>query len=739
MAAFSAWLFLNYSVSNAQLVESTTGNLITGTWAGAPSSITPVQGFAGGATPTFNTNTNTLQFGYTQRTASQAIAVNSALAAAGVGIQVTGFNYSWSYYNENMNRGTLSGNINLTNNTGSVIQNYNYSMPQTVSGWTVMQGTQTFPTQYVPQNLGNLTVSFTGKDDRFWAGYYGPLVKDIDVRLRYGVDPCVSNPASSPTCPGYSAIVTTNNLVPNPSASSQWGFPVNNSFAINNAFQQAGNGLKVHGFEYGFSASAADYCGLWIIICFDNREPTAQVNVSITNKTGTNIYSQQYNFRNQQGNYSYSHLFTNSMLLGNLGNFNMTASTTDNALVNNMYSRAIYTPDLCTKDPTSNPSCPGYFKATAGQSSTNSTSATNATSTTELPAIQVAGTTNSTQSSTVTEPQSTNSSTSNSSTPTTSSSTSTTITSSQTKVGEITTTNSQSNTKTTVSVSQILNIVNSEQNRISKLEMSTVTTAVAQAKQEAEKTINEAQAVAATQQAQTLSNNETLLSSVVVSPSSVFSQVITQTTNQIPLQSPITQSVLPSPAVTPTNQTNTQPQSLGSGIQISSIQSFNNIINPTFNSTSVETSNLSNVSSLNFSTDLSTISVSESQFKREDETYKNQSSETNNVSQTWNPTNPINTATNLPLNINAIPQGQIGPAVNRNVQSNQAAGGKDIDSIATSPTGFDAYSQLALRDGNFYRPYEVYRNQINVDNARALRQLSSDTLHQQMIEQQYKR
>ena len=44
---------------------------------------------------------------------------------------------------------------------------------------------------------------------------------------------------------------------------------------------------------------------------------------------------------------------------------------------------------------------------------------------------------------------------------------------------------------------------------------------------------------------------------------------------------------------------------------------------------------------------------------------------------------------------------------------------------------------VALTDANFYAPKEIYRNQRTVDNARALRQLASDRLHQQMVDQQY--
>jgi hypothetical protein len=76
--------------------------------------------------------------------------------------------------------------------------------------------------------------------------------------------------------------------------------------------------------------------------------------------------------------------------------------------------------------------------------------------------------------------------------------------------------------------------------------------------------------------------------------------------------------------------------------------------------------------------------------------------------------------------------------VKSNVQDNDAAVGVSIDSIARTPVGFNTYL-VALNDAAFYSPKEIYRNQKTVDNVRALRQLASDRLHQQMVEQQYRK
>jgi hypothetical protein len=90
-----------------------------------------------------------------------------------------------------------------------------------------------------------------------------------------------------------------------------------------------------------------------------------------------------------------------------------------------------------------------------------------------------------------------------------------------------------------------------------------------------------------------------------------------------------------------------------------------------------------------------------------------------------------------PMLSNANVQEQKTESVNRNVQPNELAGGVDITRMATQPAGYQAYS-FALTDAPFYAPKEIYRNQVNVDNVRVLRQLSSDRLHQDLVNLQYK-
>ena len=98
---------------------------------------------------------------------------------------------------------------------------------------------------------------------------------------------------------------------------------------------------------------------------------------------------------------------------------------------------------------------------------------------------------------------------------------------------------------------------------------------------------------------------------------------------------------------------------------------------------------------------------------------------------------PIKSIIEQKPNIDSTINEQKNETVKTNVQPNEAAGGRDINSIAVVPAGFESYTNSMLRDVAFYKPDEVYKGQVTVDNVRALRQLASDKLHQEMVDQQY--
>ena len=347
--------------------QTTTDNLITPSgWTGQVYS-----GNIGGANPVSvlgcctgygayldtSTTNGGITFSYSSRTVSQAIAINQALS--GTGIQLSGYNYSWQYLNQDMNGGTLTGNISLKSNTNATLGSWNYSMP-TTTNWTTMSGTQNFSSVYSLANVSDLNVSFTGRDNRFWAGFYGPRVRNIDVSLNYTVDPCVGNPRYSPSCSGYdnSDMWSTGNLT------SVYG----TTFAINQALGFGNTGVRVHSVDWGYDYNIGGrYCSGWNLfgICFGwtDSEVSGSLNVYRSNGTSLITDSQTISGENISGS------FRREVLLGDtspdistLGNASINLSNTGNSSAT-PYLGFRFSPDICNTNPLTSSQCPGYAAA----------------------------------------------------------------------------------------------------------------------------------------------------------------------------------------------------------------------------------------------------------------------------------------------------------------------------------------------------------------------------------------
>jgi hypothetical protein len=74
----------------------------------------------------------------------------------------------------------------------------------------------------------------------------------------------------------------------------------------------------------------------------------------------------------------------------------------------------------------------------------------------------------------------------------------------------------------------------------------------------------------------------------------------------------------------------------------------------------------------------------------------------------------------------------------RSMDAQVATQGLVIAAMGFNPA-FDAYTNVAMKDVSFYRPYSIYTGQRNVDNRSAGRGLfgATDRLHNQMVDQQY--
>lgn len=213
----------NNTQPTPNVTYETSPNLIpsaAGTW----SNTVPASnnGYSGGSSAGFNSGTNTILFGYTQQTVAYNYAFSLALQNAGLAIG--GYNYSWKINNNDVptvNIGTLVGKFTLKALNGTALQTYtyDYSNVRTVGdseNFQTFSGTQWFPQNYASSQISAFSMEWTGKDNRYWAGYYGPRVREPSIQLRYLVDACAANPLSSPDCPGYAEAYKTQQCTANP-------------------------------------------------------------------------------------------------------------------------------------------------------------------------------------------------------------------------------------------------------------------------------------------------------------------------------------------------------------------------------------------------------------------------------------------------------------------------------------------------------------------------------------------
>jgi hypothetical protein len=197
------------SFSNAQQIDST-GNLINnGSWSGATYGVDPNDccSSVSGSGALYDTNTNTIMFSYGLDTLIQTIGLQQALG--GTGVQVHGYNYSFDYRlmpNSGLHTDNLTASIWLTTSSGfNTEATHLFLSGQVASGvndqWNNISGTRNFELPYTdPQSV---TMRLEGRDGGFWAGYYGPEVKNISLSVNYSFDPCASDPLYSSSCPGY--------------------------------------------------------------------------------------------------------------------------------------------------------------------------------------------------------------------------------------------------------------------------------------------------------------------------------------------------------------------------------------------------------------------------------------------------------------------------------------------------------------------------------------------------------
>lgn len=156
---------------------------------------------------------NIINFSYQLTDLYQVVNIGTALANTGTGINVTGFNFSFTAKNgngwDNGQQDYLSAYVKFYSNSqgqgkgqNNLAESYFYDLNYQF-GWTQFNYNETFKNSYDISKLSTAQYGFVGGDSNGFAGPYGPEVFNTSFSLKYSVDPCASNVFYSPSCPGY--------------------------------------------------------------------------------------------------------------------------------------------------------------------------------------------------------------------------------------------------------------------------------------------------------------------------------------------------------------------------------------------------------------------------------------------------------------------------------------------------------------------------------------------------------
>jgi hypothetical protein len=763
-------------------IDSQTGNLIqnstmtsgTGwTTSGMTGSYTPdgyIFSYASG-TIQQNINLNSINFGYQNTSAIFATSIMYGFKYRFQCAQAIGLTCETGTLQDTLNAtftySAPNGTVEATNVHQLGLKNINDGNPAYNPVWQQLAETYTFASPKGINLVGSARLSITGMDAGYWAcnpDCYGPQIKDAYMRLNYSVDPCILNPAFNPSCPGFQNILQG-------SKSPTFYY----SYNIAQSLPHIGGGVVLHGYDYGFNWYNYGACyNTFMFWCTDWRtDGGGNINFRISDKNNTTMLQQQWyvSGNNNAGSFSSRHLFTESKNSLDMGSVQWWASDVWNHFGWVGWTRPIWTPDPCYTNGLYSPNC-SNFQQTLTQvvadikAQQEKIAALNPSSTSITPTGSVTVTLNNVNSTnpsvtvnTVNEPQQNN------------------------RTGV-----SQAQTLVATEIPAVVTR-NTNQNTRS---LSAAQRAITEANQTASASQRDAENIAEnnvqssiSSSINTFENEQTNIANVQVNRanqvniSSLITQPTTQSTQQIietkkeelPIQvtsaTPITiesaaQILMPNamfksvelavalPNLPPANPTRVQEENKEQSFTFSSQEQPSVFVQPvtppeiqqTYTPIEIQqayappsittlplqapTTNVIESPVQVLSQPVAPVAVTEAEQPQQQRNF------------TTDKTNPINDIIdNKPVVAEQKTETNLA-AVNRNAQNNEVAGSVDINNIAVVPVGFNAYN-VALRDAAFYAPKEIYRNQKTVDNVRALRSLASDRLHQEMVDQQYRR
>ena len=533
-------------------------------------------------------------FGYTDLYQIQSIA--SILPSTG--LRVNGYNFGFTAKNGN---GWDDGRLDQLNayvafyGTDGKIKDYtNYNLNSQFN-WTTFNYSKDFVTPYADKDLSTVRYGFTGKDNNFWAGTYGPEIMNVSFSLKYSVDPCATNVLSSPTCPGYldalaklAPVTTTTDPITATTTSAE----INTTVAST------------------VSTTSTTSTGQPSVVASVVSAPAP-----ITSSTSTTTASSTASSSSSQSNKETTSSGGNVSLALSVISKNQERDAAGSAVAQAAVSQA-------------------QAAATQAQQEAQSVASSAVANSMTANIVTVGG---------------------------------------------------QQSTGTGIKI----NNNNSNSTNFTLQSGITSITSLTGGPQTTNNNTSIVQQQSSTGTGLNVSNNQpVIVTNIGTQQTSITESVATFALPLLQPQQPIASIVAPS-VFGSFEQPQTQQQTMlqSSSTTSQSIESYA-VVPP------------------NFLTDKS---------------------------------NPL---TDIVEGKNTVPQNSTiattGPSVNKNAGNNDVAGGVDINKIALAPAGYSDYLNLTLRDAAFYAPKEVYRNQRNVDNVRVLRSLSSDRLHQEMVEQQYK-
>jgi len=633
LVACWALLLSSYSAStDAVTPDPTTGNLVnftgtptatTGNWvngvyvnqlcfqAGDPGNCGPYPSVQ---------QTGSINFSYGGVNLYQVVNIQQALKAAGSNLQVTGFNFGFAAKNGNGwddgRQDYLNAYVQFYRPDGGVAAQYGYGQyTNRLYNWTNFNFSETFANPSLATSYRAAQYGFIGRDNNYWAGNYGPEINNVSFNLKYRVDPCATDPTSSPACPGYAAAMSAKNPTVAPTTTTT-SAPAVETVVVNTTtpIPTVSTASKTQADTVAVKPPAKTVAAALSLIARNQQQTqalqTTVAQAAVAEAASAATAAQQQAVAVAAGSAAMSQTLSNATIQTQRQSTTPIASPT-------------------TSQTTLAPPAPN-----AAMANNDNKSVTTAT-TVQMPTPRA-------------------------STPVT------------------------ANTTVVTSVANI----DTQQFSIPSLQ-------------------------SYFSRAQT--TNTSAVQETPSTPPLPPQPNKSATTAPVVTIAPITVTA----ANTPTfSQVNTDYQQAA---MVSAYTQPQNTMFYAMAAAPVEQQQQATAQTVSFARQAEIEQVN------------------NTTSFMTNRTDPLNEVVESKPAVTTSSTTESAQTVKPAVSDNELAGGVDIGKLATTPAGYSNYTSLMLQDGKMYEPREIYKNQKTVDNARALRQLSTDRLHQQMIEQQYRR